>query len=104
MAKLLPRFLHGLKHSLDSDITNHAVIVGMNKGAKSLCDGLQARYSHHCILSPSWPGHETETDIVRPCCWFCLKRPFVQCLIAEAGIKQSSLHIFEMGLRYMNAG
>lgn len=81
MAKLLPRFLHGLKHSLDSDITNHAVIVGMNKGAKSLCDGLQARYSHHCILSPSWPGHETETDIVRPCCCFCSKRPFVQCLI-----------------------
>lgn len=103
MAKLLPRFLHGLKHSLNSDITNHAVIVGMNKGAKSLCDGLQARYSHHCILSPSWPGHETETDIVRPCRCFCFKRRVVQCLIAEAGVEQSSVSILEMGARYMDA-
>ena len=64
-ARVLQKFLHGLKSSLDGDLSNHAVVVGMNKGAKSICDGLRARYSHHCVLSSSWSGHETEEGAVR---------------------------------------
>lgn len=63
-AKVLQKFLHGLKSSLDGDLSNHAVVVGMNKGAKSICDGLRARYSHHCVLSSSWSAHEPEEEVV----------------------------------------
>ncbi|CAL8465577.1 g5113 [Coccomyxa elongata] len=59
-AKLLQKFLAGLKHSLSGDMTNHAVIVGMGKGAKSICEGLNGRYSHQCVHSTNWPGHDTE--------------------------------------------
>ena len=69
---MLQKFLHGLKSSLDGDLSNHAVVVGMTKGAKSICDGLRARYSHHCVLSPSWAAQETESEQVsqrfRPGC------------------------------------
>ncbi|KAK9903476.1 hypothetical protein WJX75_006537 [Coccomyxa subellipsoidea] len=61
-ARLLQKFLAGLKHSLSGDLTNHAVVVGMGKGAKSICDGLNGRYSHHCVQSINWPGHDTEYD------------------------------------------
>ena len=61
---MLQKFLHGLKSSLDGDLSNHAVVVGTNKGAKSICDGLRARYNHHCILSSSWIAHETEEEVV----------------------------------------
>ncbi len=63
-AKVLQKFLHGLKSSLDGDLSNHAVVVGINKGAKSICDGLRARYNHHCVLSSSWIAHETEEELV----------------------------------------
>ena len=63
-ARVLQKFLHGLKSSLDGDLSNHAVVVGMNKGAKSICDGLRARYNHHCVLSASWIAHETEEELV----------------------------------------
>lgn len=66
-AKLLQKFLAGLKHSLSGDLSNHAVIVGMGKGAKSICEGLNARYSHHCVLSSYWVGHDTEYDAVSSC-------------------------------------
>lgn len=63
-ARVLQKFLQGLKSSLEGDLSNHAVVVGMNRGAKSICDGLRARYSHHCVSSPSWTAHETESDVV----------------------------------------
>ena len=63
-SKLLQKFLAGLKHSQSGDMTNHAVIVGMGKGAKSICEGLNGRYSHQCVHSTHWPGHDTEYDAV----------------------------------------
>ena len=63
-AKLLQKFLAGLKHSLSGDLTNHAVVMGLGKGAKSICEGLNGRYSHHCVQSTNWPGHDTEYETV----------------------------------------
>ena len=70
-AKLLQKFLAGLKHSLSGDLTHHAVGIGMGKGAKSICDGLSGRYSHHCVQSTNWPGHDTEFDAVSSVHLFC---------------------------------
>ncbi|EIE22961.1 hypothetical protein COCSUDRAFT_41969 [Coccomyxa subellipsoidea C-169] len=61
-AKLLQKFLAGLKHSLSGDLTNHALVMGLGKGAKSICEGLNGRYSHHCVQSTNWPGHDTEYE------------------------------------------
>ncbi|CAK0786581.1 hypothetical protein CVIRNUC_009795 [Coccomyxa viridis] len=61
-ARLLQRFLQGLKSSLDGDHSHHAVVVGMTRGAKSLCDGLRAQYSHHCALSSASRGHEGDDE------------------------------------------
>lgn len=76
---MLQRFLSGLKHSLSGDLTIHAVVVGMGKAAKSVCEGLNGRYSHHCLHSIYWAGHDTEYDAVSctastliqssPCCF-----------------------------------
>ena len=64
-ARLLQRFLQGLRSSLDGDLSHHAIAVGMTRGAKSLCDGLRAQYSHHCALSFASSGHEGEDEEVR---------------------------------------
>lgn len=64
-ARLLQRFLQGLKSSLDGNHSYHAVVVGMTRGAKSLCDGLRAQYSHHCALSSASRGHEGDDEEVQ---------------------------------------
>ena len=64
-ARLLQRFLQGLKSSLDGDLSHHAVVVGVTRGAKSLCDGLRAQYSHHCALSSISNTHEGDDEEVQ---------------------------------------
>jgi hypothetical protein len=59
-SKLLQKFLRGLNKGLAGDASNHAVVVGMGKGAKLICEGLRPRFNHQCVLSSHWKGHDTE--------------------------------------------
>ena len=54
--ELLPRWLASMSPTLDDDVAQHTVIVTLGTSAHELCQGLQQRYRHQCVLLPHWTG------------------------------------------------